>query len=366
MTSIANTQLQINKSDLTQIKASEQIIKVDQLKADEVLLRIDSFGFSANNITYALMGDKMGYWGFFPAQQGYGILPIWGFAVVEHSNHAEIHVGEKVFGYLPMASHLVIKAGQVSSQSFYDVAESRNSISSVYDQYVRCDADPGYRQDKQDWQLNFRPLFMTSFVLDDFVGEKMMPATKQVVITSASSKTAYGAGFLLKHHKQNRDADYKVIGLTSPSNVEFTRRSGCYDEVLSYDDYALIKQSDASFVLDFAGNKPLLLNLQDHLGEAMQGMIYIGVTDVSSQLQSFTGELQGEFFFAPSQVKKRTKEWGGVGFMQKYAQAWGAFSSHIEPMLTTTHINGVEAIKALYLNGLQGKFATDKMYVVTF
>lgn len=366
MTFVANTQIQINKSNLGQCKTVQQDIDYSALKADQVVLEIESFGFSANNITYALMGDQMGYWGFFPADDGYGILPIWGFAVVTFSNHPHIQVGEKVFGYLPMASHLVITAGDVSAQSFYDVDDSRKSISSVYDQYVRCAVDPGYSAKKEDWQLNFRPLFMTSFVLDDYVGEKITAQTKQIVLTSASSKTAYGAGFLLKHFKQERGVNYEVIGLTSPGNVAFTEASGCYDRVVSYDQFASLNQQQGTIILDFAGNKPLLLNLQSHFADAMQLMVYIGVTDVESQKETFAGELRGELFFAPSQVKKRTQEWGGAGFMQKYAVAWGAFSAHIEPVLSTTHFNGVEAITKLYQDGLQGKFETDKMYVVTF
>ncbi|GAA0859425.1 DUF2855 family protein [Aliiglaciecola litoralis] len=366
MTSFVNTQVQINKSNLSELNTQVTTIVSADLSDNQLVLKIDSFGFSANNITYALMGDKMGYWGFFPAQSGFGIVPIWGFAVVVHSNHPEIKVGEKVFGYLPMASHLVVTADKVTAQSFYDVNQARNSISSVYDQYVRCAADPGYQADKQDWQLNFQPLFMTSFVLDDYVGERITPTTKQVIITSASSKTGYGAAFLLKMFKQDRAANYRVVGLTSAANVKFTQQTGCYDTVLSYEDSGLINNEGGSFVLDFAGNKPLLLSLQAHLAAAMQSMIYIGVTDVKSQIQSFSGDLKGEFFFAPSQVKKRTQEWGGVAFMQKYAHAWKAFSSHIEPLLTTQEVSGVDAIKSLYLTGLQGRFATDKMYVARF
>lgn len=366
MTSFSNQQVHINKANLSELSTQTKTIDTADLGDNQVVLKIDSFGFSANNITYALMGDKMGYWGFFPAPAGYGIVPIWGFAVVAFSNHPDIDIGERVFGYLPMASHLVITADKVTDQSFFDIDESRKSISSVYDQYVRCAADPGYQADKEDWQLNFRPLFMTSFVLDDFVSEKMTASTQQIVLTSASSKTAYGAGFLLKQAKHERNANYRVVGLTSASNVEFTQMSGCYDEVLSYEDYAQLSRREDSFVLDFAGNKPLLLALQEHLAESMQGMIYIGVTDVKSQMQSFAGDLKGEFFFAPSQVKRRTQEWGGLGFMQKYAQAWQAFSTHIENLVTTTEINGIESIKTLYLNGLKGQFDTNKMYVVRF
>ena len=74
------TQIQINKSDLSQLKTTDLEVDLASLADDQVLLKIDSFGFSANNITYAVFGQTMGYWGFFPATKGYGIVPVWGFA----------------------------------------------------------------------------------------------------------------------------------------------------------------------------------------------------------------------------------------------------------------------------------------------
>ncbi|WJG07986.1 DUF2855 family protein [Aliiglaciecola sp. LCG003] len=366
MTTITNTQIQINQSDLTDLKIVHKSFNTSELGPDQVLLKVQSFGFSANNITYALLGSQMGYWGFFEASSGFGIMPVWGFATVEQSNHRDLKVGEKVFGYLPFATHLRITAGKTTESNFYDVNPTRKSISPVYDQYIRCAKDPGYDPAQEVWQLNFRPLFMTSFVLDDFVAEHITDSTLQIIITSASSKTAYGAAFLLKHFKSTRAGNYRVIGLTSPSNLIFTEKSGCYDEVLSYDEYEGISNKDDAIVLDFSGNKPLLLNLQTHLAEYMQSMIYIGVTDVKSQMKRFEGDLKGEFFFAPSQVKKRTQEWGGQGFMQRYGNAWSAFFEHIKPLLHTHNCTGVEAICDLYHQGLAGNFDTSQLYYVRF
>ena len=360
------TQIQINKSDLSQLKTTELELDLASLGKDQVLLKIDSFGFSANNITYALFGQKVGYWGFFPAQQGYGIIPLWGFATVVHSNHADIKIGEKVYGYLPMATHLVITAGQVNAQSFYDVDAQRKSISPVYDQYVRCATDPGYQADKEVWQLNYRPLFMTSFVLDDFAGEQMSDQVTTVIITSASSKTAYGAAFLLKLHEASRKQNYKVVGLTSESNLEFTKQTGCYDEVLSYEDYTQLNRDDKSCVLDFAGNKTLLLNVKSHLGANLEKLIFIGATDVKAQVNKAEGELGGELFFAPSQVKKRYGDWGAKEFLKKYAIAWHQFSIQIESLISTREVNGLDEIIALYLQGLKGDFKTTEMILAKF
>ncbi len=40
---------------------------------------------------------------------------MWGHAVVEASNHAEFAEGERVYGYLPMGTHLDVLPGKVSA-----------------------------------------------------------------------------------------------------------------------------------------------------------------------------------------------------------------------------------------------------------
>ena len=50
---------------------------------------------TANNITYAVMGDVMSYWDFFPTgEEGWGVLPTWGFAEVEASEAEGVEEGD--------------------------------------------------------------------------------------------------------------------------------------------------------------------------------------------------------------------------------------------------------------------------------
>jgi hypothetical protein len=359
----------IEKSNVANTKIVEKQFNSKQLSTDEVLLKVDSFGFSANNITYSIFGDKMGYWGFFPADDTWGIVPIWGFATVLESNHTDVKVGEKIFGYLPMATHLVITAGKTSPTHFFDISEKRKSISPVYDSYVRCATDPGYQVDREAWQLNYRPLFMTSFVLDDYVGEEIVAAkqpVQQIILTSASSKTAYGAAHLLMKHKAQRGLDYQVIGLTSASNKAFTQGLGCYDQVLSYDEIAQLGKDRVSWVLDFAGNKNLLLNLQKQFADHLDKLVLIGSTDVDAQQDKPDGHLDSEFFFAPSQVKRRTGEWGHAGFAERYAKAWQHFAVHMNDKVVVAEYSGAKAIEALYHTGLDNRLNNFEINVLTF
>ena len=65
----------------------------------EVRLVIERFALTANNITYAVFGEMMKYWDFFPAAEGFGRVPVWGFARVEASNHPGVAVGQRYYGY---------------------------------------------------------------------------------------------------------------------------------------------------------------------------------------------------------------------------------------------------------------------------
>ena len=95
----------VRRDDLTRTKWIST--SLPELKDGEVLLRIDLFGFTANNVTYAAKGENL-FWKFFPAPEDWFRVPVWGFAVVADSNHPEVSVGERVYGYLPISTFLVI------------------------------------------------------------------------------------------------------------------------------------------------------------------------------------------------------------------------------------------------------------------
>ena len=57
--------LEVDRNDLHRMRAVET--PAAPLEPGEARLAIDRFGLTANNITYAVFGDAMGYWQFFPA-----------------------------------------------------------------------------------------------------------------------------------------------------------------------------------------------------------------------------------------------------------------------------------------------------------
>src|SRR5215207_1667689 len=133
----------------------------------EAVLRVERVGLTTNNTTYASLGDALRYWQFFPAPDGLGIVPVWGFATVEASAVPEVAVGTRVYGYLPSASHLVVRPVSAGARGFRDGAAHRAQLPGVYNSYAAVEGDPAYSADTEDLQVIYRPLFTTSFVLAD-------------------------------------------------------------------------------------------------------------------------------------------------------------------------------------------------------
>jgi hypothetical protein len=129
---------------------------VPDLAPGQVLFRVDRFAFTANNISYALVGDALGYWRFFPAEEGWGRLPTMGFADVVRSTHPDVSEGTRCFGFYPMSRHLVIQPGHVSPAQIVDAAPHREGLAPAYAQYTPTANDPLYAPEHEDAIMLFR------------------------------------------------------------------------------------------------------------------------------------------------------------------------------------------------------------------
>ena len=105
------------------------------LQDGEARLRLDRFVLTANNITYAAVGEgALAYWRFFPAEEGWGRVPVWGYATVEESRAPGLEAGETIYGYLPMSSHLTVKPERLNGAGFVDGSAHRADLPVVYNQ----------------------------------------------------------------------------------------------------------------------------------------------------------------------------------------------------------------------------------------
>lgn len=222
--------------------------------AGEALLALESFALTANNLTYAAFGDAKRYWEFFPTERpDWGMMPVWGFAMVRVPTVPELRVGERFYGFFPMADLLRVQPGRFSERGFYDMTDYRQPLPSPYNQYTRCATDSAHVPDLEDQQMLLRPLFFTSYMLADFLDDSGYFGAEQLILSSASSKTAYGTAFCLKAFQSSPN----LVGLTAGSNRAFVVGLGLYDSVLSYDELDKVTTSVPTLYVDFSGRQAL-------------------------------------------------------------------------------------------------------------
>jgi hypothetical protein len=319
-----------------------------ELQPGEVLLEIDRFGFSANNITYATLGEAMRYWQFFPAPEGWGRVPVWGYAAVAASAHDELEAGERVFGYLPMSTHLLVVADRVSAGGFIDAAPHRADLPAVYQRYPRLGVRSGDPR-SEDLQALWRPLFMTSFGAADFLADHGAFGAERIVVSSASSKTAMGIAFLLGHQ------GIGVVGLTSPRNVPFAKRTGYYDRVIAYDDLHELSRDASLLFVDLAGDDRVLSELRRLAGDRLRRNVVVGATHWQQRAGSTRlDDGEAELFFLPPWMEKRRREWGSGEFARRYDEAWVAFRPTVERWMQIHHHSGRDDVEAVYRGTLAG------------
>ena len=349
---MSTTTLLVRQDQLatTRLQTTEDTALAD----GQVRVRVDQFALTANNITYAAMGDLLNYWQFFPTgEPGWGIVPVWGFGTVVQSLHPAIAVGERLYGYWPLASQAVLSPQHANPTGFSDGAAHRAGLHAVYNHYVRIGADPFYQPDTEDVQALLRPLFITSWLIDDFLADQQFFGARRMLLSSASSKTAYGTAFQLAQRE-----GIEVVGLTSPGNRAFCESLGCYDRVVTYDALEQLDGGTPSVYIDFAGSAGVRSRVHHHFS----GLAYscaVGASHV--QDLGGAGDLPGPrptMFFAPDQVKKRTTEWGAQGLNDRLVSAWNQFSTTVQtpasPWLVVQHHVGAPATQALFTQMLAG------------
>lgn len=333
----------------------------------EVLLAVDLFALTSNNVTYAVFGDAMRYWAFFPADgEGWGRVPVWGFADVEQSNVEGISDGERVYGYLPMASHLVVSPDRVTDVGFVDTAAHRAALPPVYNHYQRVER--GGERERETAVL--RPLFTTSFLIDDWLADDDMFGATSVVLASASSKTALGLAFLL-----SKRADVEVVGLTSPGNAKFVDGVGYYDRTVTYDDIASLPADVPTAFVDMAGGGVILSKVHNHFAYSLKTSCLVGATHASPGFKGARGEEsaplaelpgpQPTFFFAPDRIVKRRADWGPGGMDQRVDAAWTSFLGSVDGWLDIVERTGPDELADTWLDVLDGRTPANVGYVVS-
>ena len=363
-------QFQVFRSNLARTRWVEL---PDQAPVDgTVRVRVERFAYTANNITYGAFGDAMHYWQFFPAltppgepdavAAGWGCIPVWGFGTVEDTRHPQVAAGERLYGYWPMASHAWLQPAGVNAAGFSDGAPHRTALHGVYNQLLRCSADPLYTPGSEAAQALLRPLFTTAWLIDDFLADQgffdIAAASEGappglVLLSSASSKTACATAAHLR-----RRAGIEVVGLTSARHLPYCESLGVYHRVRAYEQLDTLPADAACVYVDFTGNGALRHSVHARF-ERLAYSTAVGGTHVDrlGDTRAVAGP-RPVLFFAPAQVKKRVADWGSAGFGARLAAAWQSFRDQATqgtpPWIVPRWHRGLQAVQAAHAQVLAG------------
>lgn len=358
------TALEVKRDDLRAARiATQPLDQAAATAAGKTVLKIDRFALTANNITYGAFGEQMSYWAFFPASDGFGHIPVWGFATVEATPAGSgLAVGERIYGYLPMASHLLVEAGKVTPARFVDLAAHRAKLPPVYNAYERM-ATATSRND-ETYQMILRPLLMTSFLIADFLDDNAMFGARQVLVSSASSKTSLGLAHCLR---QLGRPDVRVVGLTSPANRSFVEATGQYDAVVAYEEIAALDGAVPTVYVDMAGSADVLTKVHGHFRERLRYSCRVGGTHWTGLAGRM--DLPGArpvFFFAPTQIQKRLADWGAGGLEARYGARKDSLAAAFSTWMTLDERHGADAVLAAYRETLEGRQRPQTGLILSF
>ena len=327
----------------------------------QVLFRVDRFAFTANNISYALAGDALGYWRFFPTEEGWGRLPTMGFGDVIRSAHPEVAVGTRCFGFFPMSRYLVIEPARVGASQIVDGAPHREGIALAYNQYTPTEGDALYSAEHEDPLMLMRGLFLTSFLVEDFLSDHDLYGARSVLISSASSKTSIALAYQV-----SQSARARAVGLTSPRNLDFVKNLGCYDQVLTYDEVASLPADAPVAFVDMAGDGGVVNALHRHFEDQMKYSCTVGAThwDAGPRAEDLPGPAP-QFFFAPAQLQKRSAEWGAERLQQRLGAAWKEFRDWSDSWLRVVRGQGRDAVERVYRETLEGRTAPEQGQILS-
>ncbi len=355
------TELWVNRADFRDTKIVE--FERRPLEPGEVRVRIDSFGLTSNNVSYAAAGDMIGYWKFFPADTGWGKVPVWGMADVVESRCEGVPVGERLWGFFPMATETVLTPGSVKPETFMDQTLHRRDLPALYNQYRRTSGEPDEMKHREVERCLLSPLFGTSFCLYDYLVDNDMFGAEQVLVGSVSSKTGFGLAQLIK----SRGPDtIRVVGLTSPGHVGFVSALGCCDAIIAYGSEADVDASKKSAYVDMSGNSALTATLHTHLRENMVVSCMVGATHWDKR--GAVGPLPGAtptFFFAPAHIAKRNQDWGPGVFAEKANAASFELAGMVSGQIRVERITGAQAAAEIWKDMLDNKVSPTRGIMVS-
>ena len=240
------------------------------LSPSSIRIKTAICSLTANNTTYAKLGDILGWWNvhslpsnIIPAEYSdsakYGRVSTWGYAQVLESTHADLPAGSAVYGYLPIGTlpvDLQLES-PVCKGHFTETSPDRSRLLPIYNRYVAF--APGETEklpkDFLGWSSLMMTLFETSYTLNKSVfawEEKNLakPTSTNpswtleqanltgsiVIVLAASGKTALSFAHQLRNARPTDVQPLRIVAVGSDASRGFAEDTGFYDQVLNYNE----------------------------------------------------------------------------------------------------------------------------------
>lgn len=317
-----------------------------------VQFEIERFGLTANNLTYAVFADRWRYWDFFPAPAGWGRIPVWGFGRVTASGVDSVPVGSRFYGYWPMSSRVTLEVA-ADAAGLVATSAARASLAAVYNRYLPALARTGFPPELDDAAAVVRPLFLTGWLIADQLARARWHGARAVVLTSASSKTAWCTAAAIREHGDPPE----LIGLTSARHVAGTAGLGLYDQVLSYDEVDALPRERGLILVDVAGDVGTRAAIHLAAQDVLRASVMVGATHWTRA--DFEGSgLPGPepvLFFAPSVADEAATALGPAPFARRIGAAWASFATaRLPDLIEIRHATGADELARVYGSCLDG------------
>ncbi|KAF7327411.1 hypothetical protein MKEN_00318900 [Mycena kentingensis (nom. inval.)] len=373
----------------------------DNLLPNHILIKVERFGFSTNNLTYEALGEQahFRYFDFHAAPESektstktHGLIPVWGFGTITASAHPKITVGERVYGYFAPCRYLLVPVSpsDVNRHAFYVPRPHLPAGTNrrPYNQIIRCSFDPEYTPTElgENLTMLYRPLFWTAYWLEDWINSLNYRGASSVLISSASAKTAFCAAYLIRKRRERGEAGktLKIVGLTSARNLPFTRGLGLYDEVVEYDNFETTTRGRASkwLYVDVAGNDSVNARLFTHFGsDGLAAAISVGMTSLAPasekasaldwKLNTFSDKEalrdkkanNMENFFMVEWLHVRKNQLSVQEIFARQQKAWAELMEDCVPWVQLVRVSGAEAVKKVYDEVSKNGFSPKIGYV---
>lgn len=342
----ANQVLEISRTSHGETRVVDD--ELGELAEGSVRLKVDRFSITANTVTYANAGDMLGYWDFYPSgTEGWGRTPAMGWGEVAESNHPDVEVGGRYYGWYPMAQFVDMTVS-VTPTGLRDDGDHRAAHAPVYRTLEAPAADPLFPDslaadavgDVEDRHALVRGLFMTGYLSAAFFQSHDWYGTPTAVLLSASSKTAIGFADAAQRLGASR-----VVGVTSPGNVDFVSSIDAYDSVITYDQaQAGDHDITSGVIVDMAGNRPVLAALHEKLGDSIGYSMMIGMTHHDVPQVEVSSGPSPQLFFAPTAMSEMSQAGTDTAALQAdAASSLAAFVEASHEWLEVDRVAGAEA-----------------------